>query len=101
MAYFARKAVLGRPVQLVGDHRDGPAAIILAHAQQPLEPFLNAWIIRIACLDEQCHDRAGVVGCVLVGEKPADIPFPGLAGEDEFGCPFHLRVGAGHSVMLN
>ena len=98
---LAGQAVLSRPVELVGDHGDGPAAIVLPNGKQPPEPPLNARIGGITGLDEQRQERPGVVGSELVRQDAADIALSGLAGEEGFRRLLGRRVAPGQSVLLH
>ena len=95
------QAVLRRPVELVGDERDAPTAVLLAHGEQPLEGFLDARVVRVASLHQQSQDGAGIVGGVLVRQDAAQVAFLRLAGEDVLAGGCRPGVLAGAAVNLH
>lgn len=66
----------------MGKDWDHPAAIRLAHRQQPLKSFFYPRIIRHSGFDQQCQQRPGVIGGVLVADKAPEIAGWRLAGEN-------------------
>src|SRR5574340_697738 len=97
---FAREPILGGAIELVREDGDRPSPVILAHRQQPLKTPLNLRMLSISSQDEQRHDRAAVVGRVLVGEHATEIPLRGLAGKQEFGRLLDLGMLPIEAVLL-
>lgn len=100
-AVLGRQAVLRIPVEFMRDHGDRPAAVCLAHAEQPVESMGDAFVVVVTGQDEERHQRPGVIGGVLVADEAAYVARLGLAGKDEFTRRLYLRVGAGHPVLLD
>jgi hypothetical protein len=85
----------------MGQERDSPAAVVLAHREQPLEAFLDARIIRVASLDKQRHDGARVIRGILVCQDATQVARIRLAGKNELGGFFCLKMLSCESEFLD